>query len=77
LKHRADKEDTGLTQMITYIESTLYFIVTGILLERTGGTKEAYNMYHQTSGLIRSIAIRPRTGSRPEYPQETKLMPLM
>lgn len=77
LKHKADKEECGgLTQVFTYLESGLYFILTGIAIEkeRPLPAKEAYTMYKDTLHLIRYIGNRFR--SRSDSLPESKIMVL-
>lgn len=77
LKHKADKEECGsFRQVFTYLESGLYFILTGIAIEKERGSpsKEAHTMYKDTFHLIRYIGNRFR--SRPDCYAESKVMVL-
>ena len=63
LKHMADIEKVTTTQASMYLQAGLYFILTGILMERDnnmGPAAVAYTMYKDTLQLIRYIGNRFR-----------------
>ncbi|CAG7717193.1 unnamed protein product [Allacma fusca] len=68
LKHKADNEKLSTTQASTYLEAGLYFILTGLSMERDRavGSQSAFTMYKDTLSLIRYIGTRFRSG-RADY----------
>ncbi|XP_035708996.1 AF4/FMR2 family member lilli isoform X1 [Folsomia candida] len=69
LKHSADQERTSTAQasiienMEMYLEAGLYFILTGIIMERdaAGNSNASYTMYRDTLTLIQYIGTRWRS----------------
>lgn len=79
LKHKADGERVSTTQASVYLEAGLYFILTGISMERdrTVGSTAAFTMYKDTLVLIRYIGSRFRNrGADFSNPMEAKIIVL-
>ncbi|CAL8079541.1 unnamed protein product [Orchesella dallaii] len=81
LKHKADGERVSTTQASVYLEAGLYFILTGISMERdrTVGSTAAFTMYKDTLVLIRYIGSRfgrSRGGAEYSNPIEAKIIVL-
>jgi len=65
LKHKADGERSSAAQASTYLEAGLYFILTGILMEReVNALSSVYTMFKDTLSLITFIGHRWR--ARPD-----------
>lgn len=78
LKRAADAEKMISIQASLYLEAGLYFILTGIIMERDNGNNTPpYTMYRDTLTLIQYISNRFRV-LKPDQtsPTEAKLITL-
>lgn len=56
LKHAADKEKDLLAQAMLYLEAALYFLLTGLVMERDNQTEpSALRMFKDTLVLIKYV----------------------
>lgn len=59
LKHAADAENDHLAQAILYLEAAVYFLLTGVAMEKDPITeKAAFTMYKDTLSLIKYVIFK-------------------